>query len=541
MSSLPDKRAKLWWLRQSRLFESNLPRPSEPDSEDQTILACSSTGMKLSPPSKRYCEFTQRAAAHFDFSTHQRGFSPSKRNDFEMVLTPRLRIARPLSPVKKYNMQEQTLHRVKVFLQSYVERAAFKTNLDLWDGELQTMESFRSKALEVVAAIRTGLSHASVDAAWSDTLSVLARIALSDRPYLLTLLLDLVVTIARKARETNNDAIHILNRELIDEVARLRVGTHPVVLTLQAIIRSSGIMNELSERLLLAGKDILAQSIGNEHFETREMLLAASRASEKCGHLHAALDSAKDAYRIDLSRHKATATDQNLEIMLDCQIRLVQCHVKLGNLVKAQELVENGLASCCHFITESGRDNNRSRLCFEQGIVKWMSGQLTAAEQSFAEALALSLPIHGAGDYFIMHVAEWLEFVLHEQKSIPTKSIPQTNVGGQQGISSFIDDETPFPAAGQEGHIVPGGTAVLDCEARAVFEETVMSTDSGEPGDFDARVVVNHRAATPETQMDEKPRGQDAFVTGASGVAETWYYLPEPLGRSIHEQPYIWI
>jgi hypothetical protein len=443
----------------------------------------------------------------------------AQMNDQLLLIRSRPTSIRLLNSPGSLRLHDQALHYLKVYFQSYVERPPCDQDVALRLEEQYgySLNVFYEKWIYILTAMEFGQSSSSVnvESAQLDLFKLLPKIAQTHHPALMATLLYTVALCSHYAQKQGVTSATALSREIMSAIARLHVEGRSLVMTLQAASRSFSGVSELSQRLMLAAKDILAQHLGDEHSETCNLLRFTCGAFTAAGDWNAALRSANDLHQIQLSRHRTNTTDLTIADVLHSKAILVVCHLQLENVGEAQDLIDDGLRSCGKVVALATRHDIQSRLLLSQGEMEAQQGRLVAAEKSLTKALTTRLRLRGAGDRVAVITAELLKWTIEEQR----RRMQVVKVGfdpqGQECPLVEVEDHT------DESRCADADGTTWEEASDQTAEEATAWMSSGEMGDSDA-VGGNPEAALPMVEVGEEPSLHQEVEMWTNGQEVPW-------------------
>jgi hypothetical protein len=454
-------------------------------------------------------------------------------NNQLLLINSRPTSIRLLNSPGSLRLHDQALYYLKVYFQSYVERAPRDRDVALRREEEYDLWVFEKncRALLVAVTPSLGFSQVNVECAKLDVFKLLPKIAQTHHPVLMATLLYMVAACSHYAQNKVVTSATTLSREIMSAIARLHVEGRSLVMTLQAASRSFSGVSELSQRLLLAAKDILAQNLGDEHSETCNLLRFTCCAFTAAEDWNAALRSANDLHQIKLSRLRTNKTDDTIVDILDSKADLVNHHLQLGNDGEAQDLIDDGLRNCGKVVALAVRHDLQSRLLLWQGVIEAQQGRLTAAEKSLTKALTTRLRLHGAGDHIAVIAAAYLKWTLEEQRR--RMQVVKAGFDPQRQECPLFEVENHT----DESRCADADGTTWDEASDRTTEEATAWMSSGEMGDSDA-VGGNPEAALPMVEVGEEPSLHQEVEMWTNGQEVLWTAGQEDL-RS-HSQAVDW-
>ncbi|OCT54734.1 hypothetical protein CLCR_02878 [Cladophialophora carrionii] len=391
-----------------------------------------------------------------------------KNSQLWLVTSPPTSI-RLLNSPGSLRLQDQAIHYARVYFQSCAENIPRDENLGTWQEQITTVSECREKLLNLLAAVEYRRSQVTIESARLDMIGTLPKLAKIQCLPLMATLLIMVVQCSKMGQGTVPDWGTALSRAIMRAVAKLHVQGRSLLMALQAASPSFSVAIELSHRLFMAGKDILARRLGEQHNETCHLRSVMVEANAALADWHAALRWSEDLFRTGLWKFRMGTSVDNLLFLLQAKIHLARCHTELGNFGAAQNLIDEGLRICTQGEPSGWRDEQHSKLLLAQVFVELRQGRLGTAGDALTKLLAMRLRSHGAGDGLAAIAADWLSRILEDQTM-------KVHVSG--------DEEARFYPQGQENVLTiedEDDTGNDDESHRVVEYETIWEDGSGLP------------------------------------------------------------
>ncbi|EXJ63100.1 hypothetical protein A1O7_03545 [Cladophialophora yegresii CBS 114405] len=440
-------------------------------------------------------------------STLVRSSSPdlARMNSQLWLVTSRPTGVRILNSPDSLRLQDQALHYARLYFQVCAEDVAHDENLSIWQEAATIVSEFRVRLTNLLVAMEYRHSRVNAESARLDMDEILPKLAMIPPLPLMAAMLSTVVHCNEFGQEKVSNWGTALSRQIMSAMAELHIQGRSLFMALQAASRSSSVAKELSHRLLLAGNDILARRLGEQHEESCRLLSVMVEAAIALADKNAALRSAKDLFRIQLWKYNTNTTEDNLINLLLAKNYLIECHIGLENFSEAQKLIGDGLRICIHGGPSGWRDEFQSKFHLAQSVVELGKDRLVAAAEFLTKVLTMRLRSHGAGDGVAAIAAEWLKRIFEDQRTkvqVLSDEEAGFNPHGQENVlNAEVEDGIVID---EESHRVAERERVWGDEIGPPSQEASVGLISQQKGDSDAG-VGNAGVAAPMAEVRQGP------------------------------------
>ena len=246
--------------------------------------------------------------------------------------------------------------------------------------------------------------EASARMALSQTLSIVPDILRDQNVGFIAILIELVQSYC-------HNGLLGCARELMESVVQQTViscsATHPLILILRAMWQSFEIHCSLAEVLLRSGMDLLTMRIGSKHPYTDSAASAMVFVQMAVRDWYGGLKYSEKMYQSYKDRGVLSAKDA--VSLANWHIRMVECHLQLGNYDEAARLIEELLGICGRY-EEQGQDGQylRHLYLWSLSALRYHTG-LPGAVEAAEEALAIARREFGDDSINTMDVAYFLK------------------------------------------------------------------------------------------------------------------------------------
>ncbi|OAP56855.1 hypothetical protein AYL99_08967 [Fonsecaea erecta] len=332
----------------------------------------------------------------------------------DWIVAPRSTILRLLESPEQLRPLDQALHYAKVLFQRQVECANADLRIDFLGCDA-AVSRFMRTAENALAAIAYGLSHTVITAALLDTLESIPQVAASSIAIVTTSILRIISNYIGRTQSSRWTMRKMAVYEIVNRFGKVHGLAHPLPLILTAAIRSCEDTCTISQRVLMAGNDMLQQGSKVDELFNEDLLTTLGDICEISGDYNAALKHVIEAHRMTLDRHQTDMTQQSFMGVLKVQVQLSALYIQTGSLEKAERSIEDNLRACAEISDPRFRAKYRALFLYYRGIVLEMSGKRSAAVETFGKVIHLGLPWFGPGYHLVVAAAHRMKNLQQRQ------------------------------------------------------------------------------------------------------------------------------
>jgi hypothetical protein len=273
----------------------------------------------------------------------------------------------------------------------------------------RNMESLVAFYRDGIAAL-SSLEHelpASAQSALTRALGALPDILRDRDPRFITFLVGFMGRMGQKERI---QYAQVLLQSVVREAIAICSTSHPIIMILQAILRSLHMMQPFVEVLMQLGVDTLTKSMGAEDPWTYDAVCGLQSIRWQLGDFAGVLRHCEMMYKSN--RHRSTQSEDHMDKLMHVRWMMASCHLKLGNHGEAAKLIEDGLAICA-----THEMNTRSRIHFSVFFLRLYTDLrrvlgLPGAVEALQNALVIGQEHFGVDDAIVMDTADRLKGLL---------------------------------------------------------------------------------------------------------------------------------